>query len=134
DVSPEHVAAIIVEPGMGEGGYPSPPPRFLPRLRELTRQHGILLIADEVQTAFGRTGELFAVRHWDVEPDILVIAKGIASGLPLSGIVAQRALIEKLPPGSPGGTFCGNVGACAAPNANVDANQGESRAAQAPPS
>ena len=66
-----------------------PPPGFLPRLREITRQHGILLIADEVQTGFGRTGEMFAVRHWDVEPDILVMAKGIASGLPLSGILAR---------------------------------------------
>ena len=66
-----------------------PPPGFLPRLREITRQHGILLIADEVQTGFGRTGELFAVEHWDVEPDILVMAKGIASGLPLSGILAR---------------------------------------------
>ena len=77
--------AIIVEPVLGEGGYIVPPPGFLPRLREITAQHGILLIADEVQTGFGRTGELFAVRHWDVEPDILVMAKGIASGLPLSG-------------------------------------------------
>ncbi len=75
-IYPDQVAAIIVEPVLGEGGYIVPPPGFLPRLREITRQHGILLIADEVQTGFGRTGELFAVRHWDVEPDILVMAKG----------------------------------------------------------
>ena len=93
-VYPEHVAAVIVEPVLGEGGYLVPPPGFLPRLREITRQHGILLIADEVQTGFGRTGELFAVQHWDVEPDILVMAKGIASGLPLCGIIAQRELMS----------------------------------------
>ena len=87
---PDKVAAIIVEPVIGEGGYLVPPPAFLPRLREITREHGILLIADEVQTGFGRTGELFAVRHWDVEPDILVMAKGIASGMPLSGILAKQ--------------------------------------------
>src|SRR4051794_23119280 len=119
-VYPEHVAAIIVEPVLGEGGYLVPPPRFLPRLREITRQHGILLIADEVQTGFGRTGELFAVRHWDVEPDILVMAKGIASGLPLSGILARRAILDRLPPGSHGGTYGGNVVACAAANATLD--------------
>ena len=84
-IYPDRVAAIIIEPVLGEGGYIVPPPGFLPRLREITREHGILLIADEVQTGFGRTGEMFAVRHWDVEPDILVMAKGIASGLPLSG-------------------------------------------------
>ena len=124
-VYPEHVAAIIVEPVLGEGGYLVPPPGFLPRLREITRQHGILLIADEVQTGFGRTGELFAVSHWDVEPDILVMAKGIASGLPLSGIVAQRSILDKLPPGSHGGTYGGNVVACAAANATLDVIEDE---------
>ena len=94
-VYPEHVAAIIVEPVLGEGGYIVPPPGFLPRLREITRQHGILLIADEVQTGFGRTGELFAMEHWGVVPDITVMAKGIASGLPLVGMIAQRSLIGR---------------------------------------
>jgi len=119
-VYPEHVAAIIIEPVLGEGGYIVPPPTFLPRLREITRQHGILLIADEVQTGFGRTGKLFAVEHWGVEPDILVVAKGIASGLPLSGIIARRSLLEKFPPGTHGGTYGGNVVACAAANATLD--------------
>ena len=117
---PEHVAAIVVEPVLGEGGYIVPPPRFLPRLREITRQHGILLVADEVQTGMGRTGELFAVRHWDVEPDILVFAKGIASGLPLSGIIARPELLAAWRPGAHGGTFGGNVVACAAANATLD--------------
>jgi 4-aminobutyrate aminotransferase len=117
---PEHVAAIIVEPVLGEGGYLVPPPGFLPRLREITRRHGILLIADEVQTGFGRTGRFFAVEHWGVEPDILVMAKGIASGLPLSGILARREILDRLPPGSHGGTYGGNVVACAAANATLD--------------
>ncbi|MGZ6269815.1 MAG: aspartate aminotransferase family protein [Candidatus Limnocylindrales bacterium] len=119
-VYPEHVAAIVVEPVLGEGGYIVPPPTFLPRLREITRQHGILLVADEVQTGFGRTGKLFAVEHWGVTPDIFVIAKGMASGLPLSGIIAQRSLLDAFPPGTHGGTFGGNVVACAAANATLD--------------
>jgi 4-aminobutyrate aminotransferase len=130
-VYPEHVAAIIVEPVLGEGGYLVPPPAFLPRLREITRQHGILLIADEVQTGFGRTGELFAVNHWNVEPDILVMAKGIASGLPLSGIVARREILDRLPAGSHGGTYGGNVVACAAANATLDVIEDEGLVANA---
>ena len=119
-VYPEHVAAILVEPVLGEGGYIVPPPVFLPRLREIADRHGILLVADEVQTGFGRTGRFFAVEHWGVIPHILVMAKGIASGLPLSGILAQRSLIEKWPPGTHGGTYAGNVVACAAANATLD--------------
>jgi 4-aminobutyrate aminotransferase len=130
-VYPEHVAAIIVEPVIGEGGYIVPPPGFLPRLREITRQHGILLIADEVQTGFGRTGELFAMQHWGVEPDITVMAKGIASGLPLSGIIAKRALIDRWPAGSHGGTYGGNVVACAAANATLDVIEDEGLVANA---
>ena len=130
-VYPEHVAAVIVEPVLGEGGYIVPPPGFLPRLREITRQHGILLIADEVQTGFGRTGELFAMQHWGVEPDITVVAKGIASGLPLSGIIAKRSLIDRWPPGSHGGTYGGNVVACAAANATLDVIEDEGLVANA---
>jgi 4-aminobutyrate aminotransferase len=130
-VYPEHVAAIIVEPVLGEGGYIVPPPGFLPRLREITRQHGILLIADEVQTGFGRTGELFAMQHWGVVPDITVVAKGIASGLPLSGLIAQRTLIDTWPAGSHGGTYGGNVVACAAANATIDVIEEEGLVANA---
>ncbi len=114
------MAAIIIEPVLGEGGYIVPPPGFLPRLREITRQHGILLIADEVQTGYGRTGRMFAVEHWGVEPDIVVMAKGIASGLPLSGILAKRQLLAAWPPGTHGGTYGGNVVSCAAANATLD--------------
>jgi 4-aminobutyrate aminotransferase len=122
---PEKVAAFIVEPVLGEGGYIVPPPDFLPRLREISSAHGILLIADEVQTGFGRTGELFAVRHWDVEPDILVMAKGIASGMPLSGIIARQDLLGRWAPGAHGGTYGGNVVSCAAANATLDVIEDE---------
>ena len=101
-------------------GIVLPEPGYLEAVREITQRHGILLIADEIQTGFGRTGEMFAVEHWNVTPDILVIAKGIASGLPLSGIVAQRSLLDAFPPGSHGGTYGGNVVACAAANATLD--------------
>ena len=130
-IYPDRVAAVIVEPILGEGGYLVPPPGFLPRLREITARHGILFIADEVQTGFGRTGELFAVRHWDVEPDILVMAKGIASGLPLSGILARRELMRHWKPGSHGGTYGGNVVSCAAANATLDVIEDEGLVANA---
>src|SRR5262245_61150355 len=119
-VDPKHVAAFIVEPVIGEGGYMVPPPDFLPRLREIASQHGALLIADEVQTGFGRTGKFWAVEHWGVVPDILVMAKGIASGVPLSGILAPRDTLATWVPGAHGGTYGGNVVACAAANATLD--------------
>jgi len=130
-IYPDRVAAVIIEPVLGEGGYLVPPPGFLPRLREITAQHGILLIADEVQTGFGRTGELFAVQHWGVEPDILVMAKGIASGLPLSGLIARRELMAAWTPGSHGGTYGGNVVSCAAANATLDVIEDEGLVANA---
>jgi 4-aminobutyrate aminotransferase len=130
-IYPSRVAAIIVEPVQGEGGYIPSPPAFLPRLREITREHGILLIADEVQTGFGRTGEMFAVQHWGVEPDILVMAKGIASGLPLSGILARQELLERFAPGTHGGTYGGNVVSCAAALATLDVIRDEDLVANA---
>ena len=130
-IYPDKVAAIIVEPVLGEGGYLVPPPDFLPRLRELATRHGILLIADEVQTGFARTGEIFAVRHWDIEPDILVMAKGIASGLPLSGILARKAIMDRMPPGAHGGTYGGNVVSCAAAMATLDVIEEEGLAQNA---
>jgi 4-aminobutyrate aminotransferase len=119
-IFPERVAAFLVEPVLGEGGYVVPPAGFLPRLREIASRHGIVLIADEVQTGFGRTGRMFAVEHWAVEPDIVVMAKGIASGLPLSGILARPELLAAWSPGAHGGTYGGNVVACAAANATLD--------------
>src|SRR4051794_36612194 len=130
-IYPDRVAAVIVEPVLGEGGYVVPPPGFLPRLREITNRHGILLIADEIQTGFGRTGEMFAVRHWGVEPDILVMAKGIASGLPLSGLLARCELMASWKPGTHGGTYGGNVVSCAAANATLDVIEDEGLVANA---
>ncbi len=130
-VDPRQVAAVIVEPVLGEGGYVVPPPTFLPRLREITHEHGMLLIADEIQTGYGRTGRMFAVEHWGVVPDIVVIAKGIASGLPLSGILAQRELLDRWTPGSHGGTYGGNVVSCAAANATLDVIEDEGLVANA---
>jgi 4-aminobutyrate aminotransferase len=124
-IFPDKVAAFIVEPVLGEGGYIVPPTGFLPRLREIADRHGILLIADEVQTGFGRTGRLFAIEHWAVEPDILVMAKGIASGMPLSGIIARRELLAAWAPGAHGGTYGGNVVSCAAANATLDVIEDE---------
>ncbi len=110
---PESVAAVFVEPIQGEGGYLVPPDDFLPRLRDLTLKHGILLVADEVQSGMGRTGTLLAVEHWNVEPDIVCLAKGIASGLPLGAFIAKAEQMS-WPPGSHGSTFGGNPVACAA--------------------
>ncbi|MBI2220062.1 MAG: acetyl ornithine aminotransferase family protein [Acidobacteria bacterium] len=117
-VSPDEVAALIVEPIQGEGGYVVPPKQFHERLRSLTRQHGILLVADEVQSGMGRTGKMFACEHFDLEPDVVNIAKGIASGMPL-GITAARASIMDWPPGTHASTFGGNPVSCAAALATV---------------
>lgn len=122
--APSETAAILVEPILGEGGYIVPPPGFFTGLREICDKNGILLIADEVQTGFGRTGKYFAVEHTNLfgnaMPDILVMAKGIASGYPLSAIASRKELMDKQPPGSMGGTYGGNVVACAAANATLD--------------
>jgi 4-aminobutyrate aminotransferase len=112
-VPPQEVAAIVVEPVQGEGGYIIPPPNFLPRLRELADRHGILLIFDEVQCGMGRTGKMFACEHFGVAPDILITAKGIASGLPLGATIA-RADVMNWGPGAHASTFGGNPVACAA--------------------
>ncbi|MFT9846776.1 aspartate aminotransferase family protein [Aneurinibacillus sp. REN35] len=118
-VDPSCVAAIIIEPCMGEGGYVPAPPGFLQALREITEQHGILLIFDEVQTGFGRTGKMFAAEHAQVTPDILVLAKALSSGMPLGAIVAKRELHEKWPVAGHGSTFGGNPVSCAAAYASI---------------
>jgi len=111
-VSPEEVAAIVVEPIQGEGGYVVAPDQFLQRLRELTKTHGMLLVADEVQSGMGRTGKMFAIEHAGVRPDMIAIAKGIASGMPL-GIAVARAALMTWPPGAHASTFGGNPVSCA---------------------
>lgn len=110
-VPPQEVAAVIVEPIQGEGGYVDPPAEFHKILREFTRKHKILLIVDEVQTGMGRTGKMFAIEHWGVEPDIICLAKGLASGLPLGAVIAKADLMTWVP-GSHGSTFGGNPVAC----------------------
>jgi 4-aminobutyrate aminotransferase len=117
--APSETAAMLVEPVLGEGGYVVPPPGFLAGLRHICDEHGILLIADEVQSGFGRTGRWFAIEHFGVVPDVMVVAKGLASGLPLSGIAARRELMERWVPGSHGGTYGGNAVACAAAVATI---------------
>jgi 4-aminobutyrate aminotransferase len=118
-VSPEQIAAIIVEPIQGEGGYIFPADGFLPQLRELCDMHGILLIADEIQSGMGRTGKWFAVEHWEVEPDIVCVAKGIASGMPIGAMIA-RSEIMKWGPGTHASTFGGNPLSCAAALATIE--------------
>jgi 4-aminobutyrate aminotransferase len=119
-VAPDDVAAFVVEPVLGEGGYVIPPDGFLPALRAVADRHGILLAVDEVQSGYARTGRFFATEWTATTPDIVIMAKGIASGLPLSGILAPRSLLDRLAPGSHGGTYGGNAVACAAALATLD--------------
>ncbi len=112
-VSPDEVAAVVVEPIQGEGGYVVAPDQFMQRLRELTRTHGMLLVVDEVQSGMGRTGKMFAIEHTGVEPDVVTMAKGIASGLPL-GVASARKELMAWPSGAHASTFGGNPVACAA--------------------
>ena len=123
-VPPSEVAAVLVEPIQGEGGYLVPPPSFLPGLRALCDRHGILLIADEVQSGIGRTGKMFACEHWGVTPDILTLAKGLASGLPIGMVVAKKSVMERWPRGAHGNTFGGNPICCAAALATLDLVEG----------
>src|SRR5262249_25210286 len=118
EVAQAEVAGIFVEPIQGEGGYIVPPPEFLPKLENLCRRHGILLVVDEIQTGFGRTGKMFACEHWGVEPDILCVAKGIASGMPLGAMIARNE-ISTWTRGTHGSTFGGNPVACAAALATI---------------
>jgi 4-aminobutyrate aminotransferase len=120
NVPAEEVAAILVEPIQGEGGYLVPPDGFLAGLRALCDRHGILLIFDEVQSGVGRTGKMFAWQHWGVKPDIITIAKGIASGLPLGLAVAGRELMQKWTPGAHANTYGGNPVCCAAALATLE--------------
>lgn len=120
DVAPENVAAIIIEPVQGEGGFHMAPPTLMRALRRICDQHGILLIADEVQTGFGRTGKMFAMEHYDVHPDLICVAKSLAGGFPLSGVIGKADVIDGVDPGGLGGTYAGNPLACAAALAVLD--------------
>ncbi len=113
-VTPESVAAIVVEPIQGEGGFNVPQKGFLEYLRKLTNKYGMLLITDEIQSGIGRTGKFYAIENWDIEPDIICLAKSLAAGLPLSAVIAKKEITDSLPGGCIGGTYVGNPVACRA--------------------
>jgi 4-aminobutyrate aminotransferase/(S)-3-amino-2-methylpropionate transaminase len=113
-VAPQELAAIIVEPVLGEGGFVVPPAAFLTELRDVATRHGIVLIIDEVQTGFGRTGTMFACERFGIEPDLLTLAKSMAAGMPLAAVVGRAPIMDAVPPGGVGGTFGGNPVSCAA--------------------
>lgn len=119
--APQETAAILIEPVLGEGGYIAPPASFLRGLRKVCDEHGILLILDEIQSGFGRTGKWFALEHYGIQPDIMTVAKGLASGLPLSGVFSSLELMQSWIPGSHGGTYGGNALAAAAAVATIQA-------------
>ena len=120
DVAADEIAAIIIEPVQGEGGFLPAPPELLRALREIADKHGIVLIADEVQSGFGRTGKLFGIEHSGVRPDLIAVAKSLGGGLPLSGVIGRAALMDAVPPGGLGGTYAGSPLACAAGLAVLD--------------
>ncbi|MGF6299527.1 4-aminobutyrate aminotransferase [Paraburkholderia sp. WC7.3d] len=120
DIDPKRVAAIIFEPVQGEGGFYPAPAEFVRALRKLCNEHGILLIADEVQTGFARTGKLFAMHHYDVVPDLMTVAKSLAGGMPLSGVIGRADVMDAAAPGGLGGTYAGNPLAVAAAHAVLD--------------
>ncbi|MFW9874261.1 MAG: 4-aminobutyrate--2-oxoglutarate transaminase [Candidatus Thorarchaeota archaeon] len=124
-VAPESVAAIIAEPVQGEGGFITPPPEFFPKIVEICKENGILFIADEIQSGMGRTGKMFAVEHWNVAPDIIILAKSLAAGLPLSVIIGRKEIMDSPHVGGLGGTFSGNPVACRAALAVLDIFQEE---------
>ncbi|MBA1155415.1 4-aminobutyrate--2-oxoglutarate transaminase [Microvirga mediterraneensis] len=120
DVDPSRIAAVIVEPVQGEGGFHQVPADLMRSLRAVCDQHGIVLIADEVQTGFGRTGRMFAMEHYDVSPDLICVAKSLAGGFPLSGVIGKAPIMDAAEPGGLGGTYAGNPLACAAALAVLD--------------
>ena len=125
DIEAKDVAAIVIEPVQGEGGFYQAPAEFMQALRVLCDEHGILLICDEIQSGFGRTGKMFAVEHSGIEPDLMTVAKAIAGGFPISGVVGKRSVIDKPGPGGMGGTYGGNPVACAAAHAAISVIQEE---------
>jgi 4-aminobutyrate aminotransferase/(S)-3-amino-2-methylpropionate transaminase len=130
-VAPEHVAAIVFEPQQGEGGFIPAPQAYVEGLRALCDRHGIVLVADEVQTGFGRTGRMFAMEHFGVEPDLVTVAKSIAAGLPLSGVIGRAEIMDGAHPGAIGGTYIGNPVAQAAALAVLDVIEDEGLVARA---
>jgi 4-aminobutyrate aminotransferase/(S)-3-amino-2-methylpropionate transaminase len=130
EVAPDQVAAVIIEPVQGEGGFMVAPPGFLRDLKALCEQHGILFVADEIQTGFCRTGRMFAVEHDGVAPDLLIVAKSMGAGMPISGVIGRAEIMDAPPPGTLGGTYSGNPVACAAALAVLDLYEQEDLAAR----
>ena len=130
-LEPERVAAIIIEPVQGEGGFHVAPPALFAALADLRDRHGILLIADEVQTGFARTGRMFGIEHAGVEPDMLTVAKSLAGGFPLSGVIGRAEIMDAVEPGGLGGTYGGSPVACAAAHAVLDVIADEGLCARA---
>jgi len=131
EITPDQVAAVVIEPELGEGGFIPAPAAFLQRLRALTERHGIVFVTDEVQSGFGRTGKMFAYQHAGIEPDIVVMAKSLAAGLPLSAIVGKSAIMDAPLVGGLGGTYGGNPLACASALAVLDIFESEGIVARA---
>ncbi len=125
DIEPSRVAAVIIEPVQGEGGFYEAPHELLTALRRICDQHGILMIADEVQSGFARTGRMFAIEHSGVQPDLVTVAKSLAGGFPLSGVIGRAAVMQAAEPGGLGGTYAGNPIACAAALAVLDVIEAE---------
>ncbi len=130
-VAPAQVACVIIEPQLGEGGFVPAPAAFMRELRRLCTAHGIVLIIDEIQTGFGRTGKMWAYEHYDIEPDLVTMAKSLGGGLPLSAVVGKAAIMDAPTPGGLGGTYAGNPVACAAALAVLDVFENEHVLAQA---
>src|SRR6266478_5149378 len=130
DVAPDQVAAIVIEPVQGEGGFMVAPPGFLRALKAVCEKYGILFVADEIQTGFCRTGRMFAVEHDGVAPDLMIIAKSMGAGMPISGVVGRANIMDAPPPGTLGGTYSGNPVACAAALAVLDLYEKEDLAAR----
>lgn len=131
DVEPARVACIVIEPVQGEGGFHKATPELMRALRKICDDNGILLVADEVQSGFGRTGKMFASEHWDVEPDLVTVAKSMAGGFPLSGVIGRAAIMDAAEPGGLGGTYSGSPMACAAALAVLDVFEEEKLLARA---
>lgn len=130
DIDPSRVAAIIIEPVQGEGGFHQAPVELMRALRRICDTHGIVLVADEVQTGYGRTGKMFAMEHYDVQPDLMCLAKSLAGGFPLSGVVGKASIMDAANPGGLGGTYAGNPLACAAALAVLDVFKDENLVAR----
>jgi 4-aminobutyrate aminotransferase/(S)-3-amino-2-methylpropionate transaminase len=124
-VAPESTAALVAEPIQGEGGFITPPPEYFPKLKRICDKHGIVLIADEIQTGMGRTGTLFAMEHWGVEARLTTVAKSLAAGMPLSAVVGDKEMMDRVHPAGLGGTYGGNPVACRAALAVFEAIESE---------